>query len=36
MRTAITLLEFAIGGALLIGLAAYSLQGAAMIGEMIL
>jgi hypothetical protein len=36
MRTAITLLEFAIGGALLIGLAAYAFQGAAMMVELVL
>jgi hypothetical protein len=36
MRTTITLLELAIAGALLVGLAAYMFEGAALIYEFIL
>jgi hypothetical protein len=36
MRTAITALELMIGAALLIGLAAYSMQGVAMMLELVL
>jgi hypothetical protein len=36
MRTALTLLEFMIGSALLIGLVAYAAQGFAMMTEFVL
>jgi len=36
MRTALTALEFTIGGALLIGLIAYTFQGVGMMVELIL